>query len=56
MRAPSCRTIYSAADALAIGAATWLKPRAIQLVKDLPVSETQRAQIFAGTALKPLAA
>jgi hypothetical protein len=56
MRAPSCRTIYSAADALAIGAATWLKPRAIQLVKDLPVGETQRAQIFAGTALKPLAA
>ncbi len=31
---------------------TWLKPRAIQLVKDLPVTETQRAQIFAGTALK----
>jgi aminocarboxymuconate-semialdehyde decarboxylase len=31
---------------------TWLKPRAIQLVKDLPVTEAQRAQIFAGTALK----
>jgi hypothetical protein len=29
-----------------------LKPRAIQLVKDLPVTEAQRAQIFAGTALK----
>jgi aminocarboxymuconate-semialdehyde decarboxylase len=31
---------------------TWLKPRAIQLVNDLPVTETQRAQIFAGTAIK----
>lgn len=31
---------------------TWLKPRAIQLVKDLPVTEAQRARIFAATALK----
>jgi aminocarboxymuconate-semialdehyde decarboxylase len=31
---------------------TWLKPRAIQLVRDLPVTEAERAQIFAGTALK----
>ena len=31
---------------------TWLKPRAIQLVKDLPVTEEERAKIFAGNALK----
>lgn len=31
---------------------TWLKPRAIQLVNDLPVNAEDRAQIFAGTALK----
>jgi aminocarboxymuconate-semialdehyde decarboxylase len=31
---------------------TWLKPRAIQLVNDLPVSEDERAKIFAGNALK----
>jgi hypothetical protein len=31
---------------------TWLNPRAIQLVNDLPVTDTQRARIFAGTALK----
>ena len=31
---------------------TWLKPRAIKLVEDLPVSEENRAKIFAGNALK----
>jgi len=31
---------------------TWLKPRAIQLVNDLPVSAMDRAKIFAGNALK----